>query len=368
MAKLKINGQSVTVDDSFLSLPPDQQNATVDEISKSLSTRQGSTGSGVPAAPVAEPENAMQGVARAVRGGIPFGDRMAAAGKTVEPHVFDKDWNVAPHLGNGQGYGENLANERARAEDFSGKHPIVSAAGNIAGALSTIPMLPARVAGAALTAPSIGGKVLGGAGLGAGFGALQGISDSPDLTAKADTAVSAGKGAAGGALLGAMLPVAGKIVGTGYSKAADYFRPFGDGVSAPTGRSILRDFGKAGPGEIEKEINRLGPDAMLVDAAPSLLSKGQGVIENSRDARNLFTERLTARDDGTSNRLLSDFEKNIGKTPSKATLEDALVSRRKEQEAKDFGKALGGETPPVDVSELSGWLENELKNAGPSRK
>jgi hypothetical protein len=56
MAKLKINGQSVTVDDSFLHLSPDEQNATVDEIAKSLSQRQGSTGSGVPAAPTAADE------------------------------------------------------------------------------------------------------------------------------------------------------------------------------------------------------------------------------------------------------------------------------------------------------------------------
>lgn len=36
MATLTINGQRVKVDDSFLSLPPDQQNATVDEIARSL--------------------------------------------------------------------------------------------------------------------------------------------------------------------------------------------------------------------------------------------------------------------------------------------------------------------------------------------
>src|SRR5688572_13212772 len=36
MATLDIGGRSVTVDDSFLSLSPDQQNATVDEIAKSL--------------------------------------------------------------------------------------------------------------------------------------------------------------------------------------------------------------------------------------------------------------------------------------------------------------------------------------------
>lgn len=36
MATLTINGKRVKVDDSFLSLPPEQQNATVDEIAASL--------------------------------------------------------------------------------------------------------------------------------------------------------------------------------------------------------------------------------------------------------------------------------------------------------------------------------------------
>jgi hypothetical protein len=36
MARLNIGGRQVTVDDSFLSMPPDQQNATVEEIAKSL--------------------------------------------------------------------------------------------------------------------------------------------------------------------------------------------------------------------------------------------------------------------------------------------------------------------------------------------
>jgi hypothetical protein len=39
MPTLSINGQSVQVDDGFLSLPSDQQNATVDEIAKSLPTK-----------------------------------------------------------------------------------------------------------------------------------------------------------------------------------------------------------------------------------------------------------------------------------------------------------------------------------------
>src|SRR3954471_3667967 len=36
MAALNIEGRTVQVDDSFLKLPPDQQNATVDEIARSL--------------------------------------------------------------------------------------------------------------------------------------------------------------------------------------------------------------------------------------------------------------------------------------------------------------------------------------------
>ena len=40
MATLNINGRRVKVDDSFLSLSPEQQNATVDEIAQSLGAQQ----------------------------------------------------------------------------------------------------------------------------------------------------------------------------------------------------------------------------------------------------------------------------------------------------------------------------------------
>jgi hypothetical protein len=357
MAKLKINGQSVTVDDSFLHLSPDEQNATVDEIAKSLSQRQGSTGSGVPVAPAAPKENPVQDFARSIRGGIPFGDRIAAAAKSV------------PVLGNGQGYEQNLEAERSKSADLAERHPYLNFAGNMVGGLaSTLPLMPLTAARSVLTAPTLAGRVAEGAKVGAGYGALQGASEAPDLTAPGSVAGHAAAGAAGGAVLGAGLPMAAKGVGSAYGKVAGYFQPFGENMSAATGRSILRDFGKAGPGEIENEVKRLGPDAMLVDAAPSLLSKGQGVIENSRDARNLFTERLTKRDQGTSDRLISDFEKNIGKTPSKTSLEDALITRRKRQEAVDFGRSLRGETPPVDTSELAAWIDKEIEKAGPSRK
>jgi hypothetical protein len=50
MATLTINGQKVTVGDEFLKLPPDQQNATVDEIAKTL-PRNGTTAPAAPAEP-----------------------------------------------------------------------------------------------------------------------------------------------------------------------------------------------------------------------------------------------------------------------------------------------------------------------------
>jgi hypothetical protein len=51
MPTLSINGQSVQVDDGFLSLPSDQQNATVDEIAKSLPAKQTAQTAPEPVAP-----------------------------------------------------------------------------------------------------------------------------------------------------------------------------------------------------------------------------------------------------------------------------------------------------------------------------
>lgn len=96
----------------------------------------------------------------------------------------------------GEAYRESRDDYRGvLAEDFE-ENPWATGGGMLAGGIA-VPM------GAGLKAATLGGKVLQGARIGAGFGALQGVGDAPEM---GDTPESALKGAAMGGVVGGAFP------------------------------------------------------------------------------------------------------------------------------------------------------------------
>lgn len=364
MAKLKIGDHTVTVDDSFKSLSPGEQQKAVEEIASSLPSKVASTAK--LDAPASN-ENAMQGVMRSVRGGIPFGDRIAAAAKTYEPHLFDDNGNVSPHVGNGLGYGENVDNEKAKANKFREDHPIVSTAGNLVGGLATIPFMPAKLTGAltgAATAPSMATRALGSALLGGGMGTVQGVSDSPDLTDASTTLNHAAMGGAGGAALGAAFPFAARGVGAAGSVIADALRGY-DGISGPAGRSLTKAMRYFQPGELDATLNKLGPDAMLLDTSPGFMGKAKGVSLNSPEARNIIHTELDLRNRGTSDRLLGDLDANLGTAYSKEAAQTDMENFRSKQDRRNYSRAFAGDphVAEVDVQSLIDRIDRKIPKA-----
>jgi len=151
MAKLTINGQTVTVDDSFLSLSPEQQDATVDEIAASM----GASGTpGEVASPSAAYEDALAGGSAAsqrlqggpgVRQQDLLGDFLGSTAATISGGV-----NSIPVLGplaqratdNLLGLGSVLTGgdydaPQQRREELIDRHPVAYGAGNVAGSLAT---------------------------------------------------------------------------------------------------------------------------------------------------------------------------------------------------------------------------------------
>lgn len=116
MPMLNIGGQKVKVDDSFLQLSPEDQNATVDEIAKGLaSKRSGTIGETVDAF--------VRGAANALTFG--FADRIAAG------------LGAATGIGGDQGeYAKNLEKQRAIDEANLKEHPVATIVGNLAGGLA----------------------------------------------------------------------------------------------------------------------------------------------------------------------------------------------------------------------------------------
>lgn len=186
MTTLNINGRRVRVDDSFRSLSPEEQNATVEEIAKSLGAQQPTDKAPIkaepgPAAPQAEPpqergimrriDDVVRGVADTATFG--FADEIAAG--------------LSAATGLGGSYDENLAAERARDREGGWER------------------LGGQVAGA-LTNPAMGAKtVLGAAGQGALAGGIYGFGSGEGGAAERAKSAATGAavgGAAGGAIRG----------------------------------------------------------------------------------------------------------------------------------------------------------------------
>lgn len=132
MATLNVNGKRVQVDDSFLSLPPEQQNATVDEIAASLG-QQG-------AAPAAEapprPANSAAGLGKAYGTGVAEG----VIGMAGLPGDIASGMNYIGKkaVGLGQQIGSYMAGKEAPAEVQNGPSIPIPNSKNIRGAVEGV--------------------------------------------------------------------------------------------------------------------------------------------------------------------------------------------------------------------------------------
>lgn len=230
MATLEINGRDVEVDDSFLSLTPEQQNATVDEIAAAMGAQPESQasqdfgrdasamsqklGGSIDSLPQArfdalptwkKPLVAAGDIAGILADGVTFGfgDKAAAAGRAA---FTDKS------------YEEELANMRGQTEDSRARAGSAGIAADVLG-MAAVPMAAASrgatVAGRFGTGAMTGARgVASRAGLlaaeGAGYGAAQAAGHDQ----------SVGEGAAFGAAGGAAGSMIGDAIGAGVTKVS----------------------------------------------------------------------------------------------------------------------------------------------------
>lgn len=177
---LNINGRKVTVDDSFLSLTPEQQNATVDEIAASFG--------GAPAGPTpltgkVEPRGS---------GGVQSSNVEDQTPPPAGPSVLDKMMNATgatvngivngiPILGpmaqnttdaiggtvaqlTGGNYGDYVNHQRQLRAGYAEKAPLASLAGNVVGAIGSyggLAKLPGMAVGLGLEAAPGAGPISG---------------------------------------------------------------------------------------------------------------------------------------------------------------------------------------------------------------
>lgn len=204
MPTLQIGDQRVSVGDEFLSLTPEQQQATVEEIAGSMPKK---------AAPVGATD-----LVRSAATGVPVVGGVlnklnaatnAALAPVVEPFL-SKGPDTLDQPTFGERYSKSLDIQNKRDAKFAQEHPIVDTAAKLTGGVAgTIPMVMAAPAafGAVGTLPQM---VTRGAASGAGLSAADAAVRGEDVV----------HGAGVGAAFGAGAP----LVARGVGKVVDQFR------------------------------------------------------------------------------------------------------------------------------------------------
>lgn len=354
MATLNIAGRKVTVDEGFLKLSPTEQNATVEEIAKTLGPASAAP-SPAEVAPVQQPtaipppaSTDSKGTLQTIREAINAPTRMLENGVLLglgdrARAGMDALIGLSP-----SSYGENLKKEQGETEQFQKDHPIAAPVlEGVGGVISPLGVLGATAKGA-----SLGVKTLIGAGTGAGIGGLQGGLGSKDWTNLPQVAADTAMGAGGGAVVGGLLPGTSRILGSGFQKAADFVRGRADGMSRATTRPLIQAIEADTTAAVQAQLDRLGPDAMLSDAGPALLGKAQGASLNSDEGRSVLQRALTTRNEGTNARIADDVTRALGPAEDPATVTAAIRQHRSDTDTVNYARAVGTGAPPVDTDGL----------------
>lgn len=373
MATLEINGRDVEVDDSFLSLTPEQQEATVNEIAASLGQASGPP-SGQPTMAnklddyyssgiYAGEYNPLGAIARSL-------DAATTAGGDVLTFSFGDE------LTGLVGGDTDIARQRQAALQES--NPIASTVGGVAtglgmaggslrGAAQGSAGLMSALPSARMTGAALGPRVLVGAGEGAALGGLYGVGSGEGAW---DRFKQGATGAAVGGVLGGAFPLVTQGIASGYRNVMD--RRAQDAVARDSGVSpgvadvLTRTIDADGSLRTEglQNMRAAGREAMLVDAGPNaqtiLDTAIQKVGPGATLARQRVGERLTRDSRAVTQALDDTFGKPMGVAASQKAIRDA--SKEAVEEAYRLAN-IG----PIDYSSEAGQAVESVINRIPDR-
>jgi hypothetical protein len=369
MPTLTIGDQKVKVGDDFLSLSPEQQSATVEEIASSLGAAPAMTSAPSAAAitapvspPVTQERPAEVGLLQSVREAIHGPTRLLENGMSFG--LADRARaGIGALIGDGT-YGANLADEQKQTDQYRSEHPVIAPIAEGVGGVA----VPLGAIGAASRAAGLGTKMLLGGGAGAGIGGIQGAAGSRDWTNLPQAAKDAAIGSGIGFVVGGTLPAAGKIIGAGYNAAANALRGNADGISRGASRHLVEALAADNPEAVQARLTQLGDQAMLADAGPAFLGKAQGASLNNDEGRSVLQNALTARNEGTNQRIMGDVNRALGPAEDPQTVTDSIRRWRQEVDARNYPAALDN-APPVQTAPILQNLEDMIpRSVGMEKK
>lgn len=293
--EITVAGKKVTVDDTFRSLSPEEQNATVDEIYAAMSGAQEAAPNPM-ASSLPGPLGGFQDFSRAFQSGanqgmtLGFGDEMQAGlfsipeaiGGAIQGKGFDL----------GQGY--NTALERVRGIDEASAelNPLASVAGNITGNAILAGSVPNFSRGGS---PTIGSMAARGAADGLLYGAVSGFGTGEGLQERLTQAATGG--AVGAGLGGIAGGVAGALANRGMAAATpeadDLFDQAGALYDAARDSKVVfpQQGVKATADDIAAKVISEGLDPDLHPRATAALRRLQEAAGNNMTAQDAMTLR-----------------------------------------------------------------------------
>jgi hypothetical protein len=298
---------------------------------------------------------------RSLANGIPFMDRIAAAGGAATG-IGGKFGDYSGNLEAQRGEDKKLSEDAPGVDTRFGRLSLDTAGHLVGGAL--VPLGAAAKVGSLAADVPLGIKTLYGMSTGATIGGVQGLSGTKDLTDVPQVAKDTALGAIVGAGVGGAIPGAAKVIGSAYEGVANALSGKVDGMSRLASLPLIRAVAADGPAAVQARLKELGPTAMLADGGDALLGKAQGVVLNSDDAKSILNPALRARDKATNARVRSDVDSAIGpyQAGDPQTITDAITAHRSAVDSVNYPAALNN-APPVRIAPIMTDLIDRIDQA-----
>jgi len=366
MATLTVNGVKITVDDSFKTLSPEDQEATVNEIA----TQMAAGGRGNRPERSGGIEGGVRSLARGSLGIGSYLDELNAATNAtlaplIDPMLPDRGYEKLPGATWGERYDQALGIQRRKDDEFDNDHPYVSTGLKIAGGvgsggalLKAAPVIGNYALGN--TGVSTGARLISGGVAGGATGAVQGFgAGEGDATARAQQGMKEGLIGIGAGM--ATVPLA---AGANRLASALTRRILGESNDA---LSSLSEQGRkyvvnelSDPGKLARyrsSLDNLGPEAMLADVSPEWLGVARGAAARP-GTRGIIVDPLNERAGLANTRLRADVATNLGPDPVPSQIAREIEGGRA-QLARRYGPVMR-ERVPYDFTPITDDLDHSI--------
>ena len=336
MPMIDIEGKKVKVDDSFLSMSPDEQHAKVDEIAKKLKLQ-----------PSGQAPGMAEGMGRAFARGVPIiGGALnkadaafdAALAPVIDPLLPDSLQKLPEDTFGGR-YQHALDIQQGKDKSFQEEHPIADAVAEVAGGVASTGAAAQTATGAKLL--GLGGRTLPQM---MTQGALSGGAiNAADAEIRGDDPLTAGVVGAG---IGGVAPAAGRLINAATAPIQNAIRSARDPELEAERRVagwMDRDMKAGDVGVTPQEFvaaKQGGQPVALIDAGGETTRAGaRSAANTSPEARSEMNRLIDSRFESQAPRL-ADWLRQTFHYPDAAAQQDAIDHVEKVVNRSNYMKAM----------------------------